>query len=145
LPRTRHDAASTPTGGFSTISVWLKLNGHIVEFTRREFELLIYLAHHSGRVVPRTELLSKVWETICDPGSNVIDVYIKMIRHKLGGYAAMLATVRGVGYRMDFSNLSNSELPKPLRRIKGAAPTISQLLDTANAPTMGILTHVVRP
>jgi len=76
------------------------LNGQIVELTPREFALLTYLARESGRVVPRTELLRKVWETTYDPGSNVVDAHIKKLREKLGDQASLIETVRGVGYRI---------------------------------------------
>jgi len=76
------------------------LNGQGVELTPREFALLTYLAKESGRVIPRTELLHKVWETNYDPGSNVIDAHIKKVREKLGTFATMIETVRGVGYRI---------------------------------------------
>jgi two-component system OmpR family response regulator len=53
----------------------------------------------AGRVVPRTELLQKVWELSFDPGSNVVEVHVKNLRTKLGEHAARIETVRGVGYR----------------------------------------------
>jgi two-component system, OmpR family, response regulator len=71
-----------------------------LELTPREFTLLSFLARESGRVVPRTELLRRVWETSFDPGSNVVDAHIKNLREKLGSAARMIETVRGVGYRM---------------------------------------------
>lgn len=76
------------------------LNGQAVNLTPREFALLTYLAKESGRVVPRTELLREVWETTYDPGSNVIDAHIKKVREKLGDFASLIETVRGVGYRV---------------------------------------------
>ncbi len=76
------------------------LNGQIVELTPREFALLTYLARESGRVVPRSELLRKVWETTYDPGSNVVDAHIKKLREKLGDHSTLIETVRGVGYRI---------------------------------------------
>jgi two-component system, OmpR family, response regulator len=76
------------------------LNGQLVELTPREFALLTYLARESGRVVPRSELLRKVWETTYDPGSNVVDAHIKKLREKLGDHSTLIETVRGVGYRM---------------------------------------------
>jgi two-component system OmpR family response regulator len=66
------------------------LAGEVLSLTPREFSLLAHLARNAGRVVPRTELLSKVWETMFDPGSNV----------KLGSHATMIETVRGTGYRL---------------------------------------------
>ena len=71
-----------------------------MELTPREFALLTYLARQPGRAVPRTELLSKVWEIQFDPGSNVVDAHIKKVREKLGEFSNLIETVRGVGYRM---------------------------------------------
>lgn len=72
----------------------------ILDLTPREFTLLSFLARESGRVVPRAELLRRVWETTFDPGSNVVDAHIKNLREKLGSASRMIETVRGVGYRM---------------------------------------------
>jgi len=76
------------------------VDGKRLDLTPREFALVVYLAREAGRVVPRTELLSKVWETAFDPSSNVVEVHVKNLRDKLGARAAMIETVRGVGYRM---------------------------------------------
>lgn len=76
------------------------LDGVRVELTPREFSLLAYLVREAGRVVPRTELLSKVWETPFDPGSNVVEVHVKNLREKLGAFADRIETVRRVGYRL---------------------------------------------
>ena len=75
------------------------LSGKKLDLTPREFLLLGYLVREAGRVVPRTELLQKVWELSFDPGSNVVEVHIKNLRTKLGDHAARIETVRGVGYR----------------------------------------------
>ncbi|WP_044251576.1 response regulator transcription factor [Chondromyces apiculatus] len=77
------------------------LDGKRLELTPREFALVAYLAREAGRVVPRTELLAKVWETAFDPGSNVIEAHVKNLREKLGAHASMIETVRGVGYRLE--------------------------------------------
>jgi DNA-binding response OmpR family regulator len=76
------------------------LSGEVLSLTPREFALLAHLARNAGRVVPRTELLSKVWETMFDPGSNVIEAHIKNLREKLGAHSTMIETVRGAGYRL---------------------------------------------
>jgi two-component system OmpR family response regulator len=76
------------------------LNGQAIDLTPREFALIAYLARESGRVVPRSELLRKVWETTYDPGSNVVDAHIKKLREKLNEFSTLIETVRGVGYRI---------------------------------------------
>jgi two-component system OmpR family response regulator len=78
----------------------LLVDGKRTDLTPREFALLAYLAREAGRVVPRSELLAKVWELSFDPGSNVVEVHIKHLREKLGDHGRMIETVRGVGYRL---------------------------------------------
>jgi two-component system OmpR family response regulator len=76
------------------------LSGEPLGLTPREFSILAYLARSAGRVVPRTELLSKVWETTFDPGSNVVEAHVKNLRDKLATNGKMIETVRGAGYRL---------------------------------------------
>ncbi|MDP2292488.1 MAG: response regulator transcription factor [Actinomycetota bacterium] len=70
----------------------------MVELTAREFALLENLLRHAGQVLSREQLLSHVWGYDFDPGSNVVDVYIRYLRKKLG--ADVVETVRGMGYRL---------------------------------------------
>ena len=53
---------------------------------------------HPDQVLSREQLLSQVWGFDFDPGSNVVDVYIRYLRRKLG--ADRIQTVRGMGYRL---------------------------------------------
>lgn len=69
-----------------------------VELTAREFSLLETFMRHPGQVLAREQLLSHVWGYDFDPGSNVVDVYVRYLRRKLGEDA--IETVRGMGYRM---------------------------------------------
>jgi two-component system copper resistance phosphate regulon response regulator CusR len=69
-----------------------------VELTAREFALTETLLRHAGQVLSREQLLSHVWGYDFDPGSNVVEVYIRYIRRKLGTDA--IETVRGMGYRL---------------------------------------------
>ncbi|MGH2525873.1 MAG: response regulator transcription factor [Actinomycetota bacterium] len=75
-----------------------RLTGKIVELTSREFALLEMLMRHAGRAVPRSDLLSNVWGLDFDPRSNLVDVYIRYLRRKVGD--DRIQTVRGVGYRI---------------------------------------------
>ncbi len=70
-------------------------NSH--ELTPREFVMLEYLMENSNQVLSREQLLSRVWSFDHDPGSNVVDVYIRYLRQKLG--SQHIETVRGAGYR----------------------------------------------
>lgn len=75
-----------------------RLTGKIVELTSREFALLEMLMRHAGRAVPRSDLLSNVWGLDFDPRSNLVDVYVRYLRRKVGD--DRIQTVRGVGYRI---------------------------------------------
>jgi two-component system, OmpR family, phosphate regulon response regulator PhoB len=71
----------------------------LVELTRLEFELLLYLCEHPDRVHRRRELLSAVWGIDDDySGARTVDVHVRRLRQKLGDAADMIQTVRGVGY-----------------------------------------------
>jgi DNA-binding response OmpR family regulator len=72
--------------------------GREVELTAREFALAEMLLRHPNHVLSREQLLSNVWGYDFDPGSNVVDVYIRYLRRKLG--ADVIETVRGMGYRL---------------------------------------------
>ena len=72
----------------------------VIELSQREFALLEYLLRHPGQVLSRTQILFAVWEYDADPSSNVVDVYIRYLRRKLGE-PSPISTVRGAGYRYD--------------------------------------------
>ncbi len=67
-----------------------------VELTAREFTLLETMMREPDRAHPREELLERVWGLTFDPRSNLVDVYVRYLRKKLGSTA--IKTVRGVGY-----------------------------------------------
>jgi two-component system copper resistance phosphate regulon response regulator CusR len=70
-----------------------------VPLAEREFLVLQELMMCAGRIVSKEHLLSKVWGYYFEPGSNVVDVYVRRLRAKLGPDAIL--TVRGEGYRID--------------------------------------------
>jgi DNA-binding response OmpR family regulator len=69
-----------------------------VTVTAREFTMLETFMRHPDQVLTREQLLSHVWGYDHDPGSNVVDVYVRHLRRKLGAEA--IETVRGMGYRL---------------------------------------------
>lgn len=69
-----------------------------VELTAREFALAETFLRHAGQVLSREQLLSHVWGYDFEPGSNVVDVYVRYLRRKLGD--ERIETVRGMGYRL---------------------------------------------
>jgi len=74
------------------------IGGRIVELSAREFILAEVLLRHPMQVMSKEQLLNRVWGYDYDPGSNIIEVYIRHLRRKFGsGY---IETVRGMGYRL---------------------------------------------
>jgi DNA-binding response OmpR family regulator len=74
------------------------VNGTAIELSARESALAEQLLRHPDEVVTREQLLRTVWGYEFDPGSNVVDVYVRYLRGKLG--ADRIETVRGQGYRL---------------------------------------------
>ena len=72
--------------------------GEALRLTRREFELLAFLAGHPGRVFTRTELLDRVWGEDFIGTERTVDQHVAQLRARVG--AARLETVRGRGYRL---------------------------------------------
>lgn len=71
-----------------------------IELTAREYRLLEFLMRTPGRICGRMAILEKVWDYNFDPGTNLVDVYVKRLREKVddGFDIKLLHTVRGVGY-----------------------------------------------
>jgi DNA-binding response OmpR family regulator len=76
-----------------------RLGDTVTHLSEREFRLLRYLVEHAGEVVSQERLLSEVWAYTFDPGSNVVEVYMRRLRRKLGPEAG-IETVRNAGYRL---------------------------------------------
>jgi DNA-binding response OmpR family regulator len=76
-----------------------------IELTSREYRLLELLMRSAGRICGRMTILEKVWDYNFDPGTNLVDVYIKRLREKIDAdfELKLLHTVRGVGYVMKAS------------------------------------------
>jgi two-component system alkaline phosphatase synthesis response regulator PhoP len=77
------------------------VDGKLLDLTAMEFDLLRTLAEHRGLVLSREQLLEQVWETNFFDDLRVVDVHIGHLRKKLGDAGALIATVRGAGYRFD--------------------------------------------
>ena len=109
LARVRLRLRAEPTGEGSTVlshdGLTLDLRtrranvgGREVDLSAREFTLAETFLRSPGQVLSREQLLSRVWGYDFDPGSNVVDVYVRYLRKKLG--ADRFETVRGMGYRL---------------------------------------------
>jgi DNA-binding response OmpR family regulator len=79
----------------------LTVDDRTVELTAREFAMAEMFFRHPGQVLSREQLLSHVWGYDYDPGSNVVEVYVRYLRQKLG--ESWITTVRGMGYRLEQS------------------------------------------
>lgn len=74
------------------------LDGHPVELTSTEFKLLLFLTERAGKAQDRNDLLRTVWGYSDEVHSRTLDTHMKRLRQKLGEHAAMVETVRGIGY-----------------------------------------------
>lgn len=108
--RSRLRTTATPTEGIPIVlsvgdvaldmlSRRATVMGREIELSAREFALTEQFLRHPGQVMSREQLLSRVWGLDFDPGSNVVDVYVRYLRAKFG--AQRISTVRGAGYRWD--------------------------------------------
>ncbi len=76
------------------------LAGSPMDLRPREFQLLLYLAREAGRVVTRERLLSDIWDLHWESSTKTVDMHIVALRRKLAT-SIEIATVRGVGYRLE--------------------------------------------
>jgi DNA-binding response OmpR family regulator len=83
-----------------TITHKARRNGTEIELTVREYRLLEFLMRSAGRPCGRMMILEKVWDYDFDPGTNLVDVYVRRLREKIDAdfEPKLLHTVRGSGY-----------------------------------------------
>jgi len=74
----------------------VKVDNELVHLSKTELDLLIYLIKNKNKVISRDEILDSVWGYESFNNSNVVDVYIRYLRNKIGD--AFISTVRGYGY-----------------------------------------------
>ena len=77
----------------------LTVGPRTVELTSREFALAEVFFRHPGEILSREQLLGRAWGYDGETGSNVLEVYVRYLRQKLG--EGLITTVRGVGYRLE--------------------------------------------
>ncbi|MBI3564737.1 MAG: response regulator transcription factor [Elusimicrobia bacterium] len=90
------------TGGpieLRLVSRQVLIGGKATDLTRLEFDLLAHLMRHQDRAFKREELLAAVWNYPDGVETRTLDKHVESLRRKLGGSAALLQTVHGVGYR----------------------------------------------
>jgi two-component system, OmpR family, response regulator len=83
-----------------TVSRQVRRGETVFDLAAREYRLLEFLMRSTGRVCGRTTILEKVWNYHFDPGTNIVDVYVRRLREKIdaGFENKLLHTVRGAGY-----------------------------------------------
>ncbi len=77
------------------------VSGQEIELTSTEYKLLLYLAEHNGRVMPRELLLQDVWGYNFVGDTRTVDTHVTRLRNKLGEAGEMIKTVRGFGYKIE--------------------------------------------
>ena len=107
----KRSSAGYMTGNSLTVAdLELNLNkktalrgNHTIELTAKEYTLLEFLMRNKGRVVSRSEIAEKVWEITFDTGTNVVDVYINLLRKKVDRDFdhKLIQTRIGLGYTID--------------------------------------------
>lgn len=82
------------------LSQTVKRAGGRIELTAKEYALLEYLMANAGRVLSRTMIVEHVWDQSFDGATNIVDVYVRHLRHKVDDphEQKLIRTVRGVGY-----------------------------------------------
>jgi two-component system OmpR family response regulator len=78
----------------------VKRGDRVVDLLPREFRLLEYMMHHGGRLLTRAKLFEEVWNYNFVPASNLVDVHMGRLRHKVDGpdEMQMIHNVRGAGF-----------------------------------------------
>jgi two-component system copper resistance phosphate regulon response regulator CusR/two-component system response regulator QseB len=84
------------------LSRTVQLNGQAVDLTSREFALLEIFLQNPGRILTRTLISEKIWESHYDVDTNLLDVYMSRLRAKIEAPLgkSLFKTVRGVGYQL---------------------------------------------
>lgn len=79
----------------------VRTEGRRIELTRKEYQLILLFLENPGRVFTRDQLLELVWGLGYTGETRTVDVHIGTLRTKLGQWGRLIATVRGMGYRLE--------------------------------------------
>ena len=105
VKETRDDHILTVgTVSIDTASWQVRVSGEPVSLTRKEFDTLKYLMEHRGTAVTRDQLMNEVWGYDFIGDSNIVDVYIRYLRHKIDDQYGIktIHTIRSVGYLFEY-------------------------------------------
>jgi len=97
-PTPTHELVLNPTARTAHLA------GRSLRLTRQEFDLLLFLTTHSGRVFTRSQLMRQAWKGPSGRSERSVDVYVRRLRVHLAGRGPKITTVYGVGYRLDDSD-----------------------------------------
>src|SRR5438309_2130154 len=104
------------------------LDSERMTLTRKEYDLLSLLVQHAGEIIPREALLMQVWGYGADIRTRTLDVHVRRLRKKLGGYADQyIETIFGIGYRF-----------QPYRAPRFFQATMSARHETAKAANIAL-------
>lgn len=81
----------------------VKIDGQEIFFPKKEFAILAYLASKPEKVFPREQILNDIWGSDVYVVERTVDVHVRKIREKMGDFASMIETIKGVGYRFKVS------------------------------------------
>ncbi|QIK57659.1 response regulator transcription factor [Erysipelothrix sp. HDW6A] len=76
----------------------VKINDELIELTKKEFDLLVYLLSNENIVLSRDQILSEIWNYEYDGDTRIVDVHIFKLRNKLETSNVRINSLRGVGY-----------------------------------------------
>lgn len=95
------DLFQVDTLKYNSISCVLTIDGNTIELTPKEHELMEYFILNRNIALSREKILDNVWGYDYFGDSRTVDTHIKRLRLKLGDYASLIKTVRGLGYRFE--------------------------------------------
>jgi DNA-binding response OmpR family regulator len=90
---------SVGTASLDLMSRRLEVAGQAHDLTAREFAMAELFFRHPGQVLSRQQILDRIWGYDFEPESNIVEVYVRYLRLKLG--SEWISTVRGMGYRLE--------------------------------------------
>ncbi len=91
---------------YKTIEVYpykhtIKDDGKEIDFSKKEYDLFLYLLKNKGLVLSRDKILDKIWGSSYYSGDRTVDVYIAKLREKLQSISKHIRTIKGVGYKLE--------------------------------------------
>ncbi len=80
---------------------FVSVDGRRLDFSPKEYELLVFLAENRGRALSREQILNHVWSFDYFGDLRTVDTHINRVRTKLGAKGGLIRTIRGFGYRFE--------------------------------------------